>query len=284
MRTESFTYTKNDDGTYTVTVDPAKYLENYKKYYDSKLSKNEEHVLVSTKNQEVTLSYEDGAWTATPNKLTFNVEHEMKEVNYTVIYHSNNPGSEETRSSNGIIGESLTLKGNKPFTRVGHTFAGWAETENGEAKYQGAEKLATGFDVAAGAEVHLYAVWTPNKYTVSFNANGGSTVESQIVEYGKYASEPTSTRRGYRLVGWYLEDKKFDFAATPIADNIELTAKWKVNAPAIDPDGGKFTGSVKITIVPFAECIEFVAIAYAITGFVVGVFGSMLSIRKFLRV
>ena len=39
-----------------------------------------------------------------------------------------------------------------------------------------------------------------------------------------------------------------------------------------------------ITIVPFAECIEFVAIAYAVTGFVVGVFGSMLSIRKFLRV
>ena len=39
-----------------------------------------------------------------------------------------------------------------------------------------------------------------------------------------------------------------------------------------------------ITVVPFAECIEIVAIAYAITGFVVGVFGSMLSIRKFLRV
>ena len=39
-----------------------------------------------------------------------------------------------------------------------------------------------------------------------------------------------------------------------------------------------------ITVVPFAECIEIVAIAYAITGFIVGVFGSMLSIRKFLRV
>ena len=38
------------------------------------------------------------------------------------------------------------------------------------------------------------------------------------------------------------------------------------------------------TWVPFVEVIELVAIAYAIVGFVVGVFGSLLSIRKFLKV
>lgn len=39
-----------------------------------------------------------------------------------------------------------------------------------------------------------------------------------------------------------------------------------------------------ITVVPFTEVIEIVAAAYAITGFIVGVFGSVLSIRKFLKV
>ena len=39
-----------------------------------------------------------------------------------------------------------------------------------------------------------------------------------------------------------------------------------------------------VTVVPFTEVIEIVAIAYAITGFFVGVFGSVLSIRKFLKV
>lgn len=39
-----------------------------------------------------------------------------------------------------------------------------------------------------------------------------------------------------------------------------------------------------VTMVPFTEVIEFVAVAYAITGFIVGVFGSVLSIRKFLKV
>ena len=39
-----------------------------------------------------------------------------------------------------------------------------------------------------------------------------------------------------------------------------------------------------ITMVPFVEVIEVVAVCYAAVGFVVGVFGSLLSIRKFLKV
>ena len=38
------------------------------------------------------------------------------------------------------------------------------------------------------------------------------------------------------------------------------------------------------TVVPFVEVIEIVAIAYAIVGFLVGVVGSLLSIRKFRKV
>ena len=65
------------------------------------------------------------------------------------------------------------------------------------------------------------------------------------------------------LVAFFLEWGLYDFLGSKIAqiDTLQL-----------------------ITIVPFTECIEVVAIAYAITGFIVGVFGSMLSIRKFLRV
>jgi len=38
------------------------------------------------------------------------------------------------------------------------------------------------------------------------------------------------------------------------------------------------------TFIPFVEVIELVAIAFAAVGFIVGVFGSLLSIRKFLKV
>ena len=39
-----------------------------------------------------------------------------------------------------------------------------------------------------------------------------------------------------------------------------------------------------ITVVPFVEVIEIVAIGYAVVGFLVGVLGSLMSIRKFLKV
>ncbi len=39
-----------------------------------------------------------------------------------------------------------------------------------------------------------------------------------------------------------------------------------------------------VTVVPFTEVIELVAVMYALTGFAVGVVGSLLSIRKFLKV
>ena len=38
-----------------------------------------------------------------------------------------------------------------------------------------------------------------------------------------------------------------------------------------------------IRIIPFREVLELVAIGYAIAGFIIGVFGSVLSIRKFLK-
>ena len=39
-----------------------------------------------------------------------------------------------------------------------------------------------------------------------------------------------------------------------------------------------------ISIVPFVEVVEIVAIGYAVVGFIVGVIGSLLSIRRFLQV
>ena len=75
--------------------------------------------------------------------------------------------------------------------------------------------------------------------TVNFDSNGGSTIESQTVAYGKTLTPVIPTKSGYTFAGWYLGDTKYDFAA-PVTENLTLTAKWTTNTYTItfDTDGG----------------------------------------------
>ena len=67
------------------------------------------------------------------------------------------------------------------------------------------------------------------KFTVTFNANGGSEVDSQQVEEGKCATQPTEpTKAGYTFFAWIGNGGIFDFA-TPVTEDITLTAVWSAN-------------------------------------------------------
>ena len=85
------------------------------------------------------------------------------------------------------------------------------------------------------AIVNLYATWTPNMYTVTFNANGGSvSPTSRTVSYGStYGSLPAPTRTGYTFTGWYTAPSGgarvlgTDIVTT--AANHTLYAQWTPN-------------------------------------------------------
>lgn len=68
-------------------------------------------------------------------------------------------------------------------------------------------------------------------YTVTFEPNGGSAVESQTVEAGQTAVRPDDpTKDGYRFVAWYSDNEltaEYDFSSSVEAD-ITLYAKWRV--------------------------------------------------------
>ena len=84
-------------------------------------------------------------------------------------------------------------------TKSGYTFGGWYNDSG----------LTTAWDFSADtvtANITLYAKWTENTYTVSFNANGGSVSPASAMTGtdGKLTSLPTPTRSGsYSFVGWY---------------------------------------------------------------------------------
>lgn len=67
-------------------------------------------------------------------------------------------------------------------------------------------------------------------YTVTFESNGGSEVEAQVVEEGATATEPENpTMEGYVFEDWYLDEdwtQLYDFDA-PITEDITLYAAWE---------------------------------------------------------
>lgn len=88
-------------------------------------------------------------------------------------------------------------------------------------------------------------------YQVVFNSNGGSVVAPIQTRLGTSANKPDDpTRTGYRFVGWYLGDEKFDFD-TIIEENITLTAHWEeeeqmIHVISFDTLGGNSITSIEL--------------------------------------
>lgn len=86
-------------------------------------------------------------------------------------------------------------------TRTGYTFDGWYTDKNGGEKV---EKTTT---VKILQDQTLYAHWTINTYTLTFDAatNGGScSPTSRRLNYGaQYGTLPNATKNGWEQIGWF---------------------------------------------------------------------------------
>ncbi len=110
------------------------------------------------------------------------------------------------------------------YTWNGHTFLGWYTEENGGTQI-------TPDTIVNTAETHnLYAHWSIERYTVSFDSNGGSVdAEPVTVDWGtKYGELPTPVRYGYTFKGWYdgKESGILVSATDTIKKDTTLYARW----------------------------------------------------------
>ncbi len=87
----------------------------------------------------------------------------------------------------------------------------------------------------------LYPLWVQNKYTVTFNKNGGNdpSFSSKTVYYDDtYGSLPTISRTGYTFDGWYTAASggtKISTSTTvAITANQTLYAHWTINPYTIE--------------------------------------------------
>ncbi len=152
-----------------------------------------------------------------------NDEKEDEVTKYTVTFNSDGGSS----VSKQTVEEGKKATEPKAPTKKGYTFKGWYL---GSTKYNFSNKVTK--------DITLKAKWekveekeeqpTVKTYTVTFDANGGTSVAKQTIEEGKTATSKKTTRTGYTFLGWLLNGKIFDFS-TPITSNITLKADWKKN-------------------------------------------------------
>ncbi len=110
-----------------------------------------------------------------------------------------------------------------------YSFLGWYTTAS-----EGGERISEGSAVTTTADtVTLYARWTANPYTVSFNGNGGTpgTASKTVYYDGTYGSLATATRTGYTFAGWYTAGGSKVESTTNVTTGSDHTlyAHWIAN-------------------------------------------------------
>ncbi len=64
-------------------------------------------------------------------------------------------------------------------------------------------------------------------YTVTFNSDGGTLVDSQAISVGCKVVKPQNPEReGYIFLGWYLDGEAWNFTSSVVTEDITLTAGW----------------------------------------------------------
>ena len=148
---------------------------------------------------------------------------------YEVIYLPGTYGTGSAVTDMKPHNNILTLRG-ALFTRAGYTQVGWSTVDGGEKVY-GFEDVYT-----KNEALTLYPVWNTNKYTITFDTNGGSEIAPITQDYGTKITAPDNpTRKGYTFKGW---DK--EIPETMPAENITVKAQWEINqyTIAFDTNGG----------------------------------------------
>ena len=148
---------------------------------------------------------------------------------YEVIYLPGTYGTGSAVTDMKPHNNILTLRG-ALFTRAGYTQVGWSTVDGGEKVY-GFEDVYT-----QNEALTLYPVWNTNKYTITFDTNGGSEIAPITQDYGTEITAPDNpTRKGYTFKGW---DK--EIPETMPAENITVKAQWEINQDTItfDTNGG----------------------------------------------
>ena len=196
------------------------------KYTDGELVSN----LTTVADDTVTLY---AVWSANSYQIAFN----------------NNGGSGEMEPLSVSYDEKVNLTDNI-FTNDGYTFIGWAKSTDAKAVAYTNGQEVSNLAENEGATVTLYAIWSPNAYTVHFEAGEGTgSMSDQTFTYGQSQNLTANgfTKEGYSFAGWTDQDNNKYQDGVPVVNltseangTVTLTASWEANTYTVkfDINGG----------------------------------------------
>ncbi|AXG40413.1 BspA family leucine-rich repeat surface protein (plasmid) [Enterococcus gilvus] len=117
------------------------------------------------------------------------------------------------------------------FTKKGYTFSGWNTQKDGNGKAYKNTETVKNLTAVNDAKITLFAQWTMNTYTITFDSKGGEAVSDK-----KYTVEtetfklPEQKRKGYTFHGWYDGENKVETIEKGTTGNKALVAKWEAIA------------------------------------------------------
>ena len=142
-----------------------------------------------------------------------------------VILTLNLDGGTITSNASGVYSRNTTITLGTP-TKTGYDFSKWQITA-GDSVLSG-NKLTIGT-----TDTTVKAVYAAKKYTVTYNANGGtvSGTSKSVTYNAKYGTLPTPQRAGYSFLGWYTAktggSKITETTIVKITSNQTIYAQWK---------------------------------------------------------
>ena len=175
----------------------------------------------------------------------------------TVSYNGNsNTSGTAPTSSSATTDVSFAVASVGTLARTGYTFSGWNTRADG-----------TGTDYTAGVSIPwntginttLFAKWTANVLTVSYDANGGSTAangSTSTTTGATMSSLATTSRAGYSFNGWFTASSGGTQVTTTAGhgqtSNFTLFAQWTATTFTItyaynSATGGNSTASASFS-------------------------------------
>lgn len=204
------------------------------------------------KNEDDGKIYQPGDEYNVTKDVTFTAMWNKIAEKYTLTFETN--GGSNVNATNSIKENENTVVDLSQYTttKSGYTFKGW---------YSDASFTNKVTSITLDSNKTIYAKWEKNptgnsngntggnsgvvKYTLSFETNGGTSVEpvSKIKNTTVDLSKYTSRKDGYSFDGWYT-DKELTNKVTEVkmTNNITLYAKWVkgdngyVDVPNYKPD------------------------------------------------